>query len=75
MPLNPPQTWGCQAKNDPPETTILYALRIWRVPITAARCLTCPPGLIDPYEPFHPEVTATWVTLEAKSMPLISPQT
>ena len=27
-----------------------------------------------PYEPFQPEITATWVTLEAKNVPLNPPQ-
>ena len=40
-------------------------------PIAAATCLTCATGLMDPYEPFHPEITATWVTVEAKNMLLI----
>ena len=43
-------------------------------PITAARCLTCPLDLIDSYEPFHPEITATWVMFEAENVPLNPPQ-
>ena len=44
-------------------------------PITKARCLKCSPGPIDPYEPFQPEISATWVTLEDENMPLNPPQT
>ena len=44
-------------------------------PITAARCLTCPLGPIDPYESFHPESTATCVRMEDKNLPLNPPQT
>ena len=43
-------------------------------PITKSRCLTCPSGLIDPYEPFQPENTATLLTLEAKNVPPKPPQ-
>ena len=32
-----------------------------------ARYLTCPLGLMDPYEPYQPQITATWVTLEANN--------
>jgi len=42
-------------------------------PITKSRCPTCPSGPIDPYGSFQPEITATWVTLEAKNMPLKPP--
>ena len=75
MPLNPPQTWEFQAKNDPLQRLFCTHCASGMSPITASRCLTCPPGLSDPYEPFHREITATGVTLEAKNMPLISPQT
>ena len=44
-------------------------------PITKARRLSCPPGPIDPYEPFQPEITATLVTLEAMNVPLNPLQT
>ena len=45
-------------------------------PITKSRCLTCLAlGLIDPCEPFQPEITVTWVTLEAKNVPWNPPQT
>ena len=43
--------------------------------ITKSRYLTCPPGPIDPYQPFQPEVSATRVTLEAKNVPPNPPQT
>ena len=72
--LNPPQTWGFQAKNDPLQRLFCTHYASFMPPITAARCLTCHPDLMDPYEPVHPEITATWVTLEAKNMPLISPE-
>ena len=38
-------------------------------PITKSRCLACPLGLMDPYETFQPDITATWVALEAKNVP------
>ena len=44
-------------------------------PITKARCPTCPPGPIDPYKSFQTEITATWVILEDKNVPLNPPQT
>ena len=77
MPLNPTQTWaswGFQAENDPLQRLFCTHYASFMPPITAARCLTCHPDLMDPYEPVHPEITATWVTLEAKNMPLISPE-
>ena len=70
VPLNPPQTWGIQPKNDPRKRLFCTHCTSGMPPITATRCLTCPPGLIDPYEPFHPVITVTWVTMEAKSMHL-----
>ena len=75
VPLNPPQTWRFQAKNDPLQRLFCTHHASDMLPIAATRCLTCPPGLIDPYEPFHPEIAATWMTFEAKNVPLISPQT
>jgi len=72
--LNPPQTWQFQAKNDPLQRLFWTHCASGMPPITAARCLICPPGLIDPYEPFHPEITATWVIFEANNVPLIAPQ-
>ena len=42
-------------------------------PITKSRPLTCHPDLIDPYESFQTEITATWVILEDKNM-LLNPQ-
>ena len=66
VPPNPPQTWGFQAKRDP--------LRPVRTSITKSRLLTCLPGPIDPCKPFHPEITASLVTLEAKDVPLNPPQ-
>ena len=71
--LNPPQTWGFQAKNDSLQRLLWTHCASDMPPITAARCLTCPPGLNDPYEPFHPEITATWVIFEAKNVPLMIP--
>ena len=44
-------------------------------PITKSRHLTCPTGPTDPYESIQPEITATWVTLEAKNVPRNPPQT
>ena len=75
MPLNTPQTWEFQAKNDPLQRLFCTHCTSGMPPITTVRCLTFPPALIVPYEPLHIEISATWVTLEAKSMPLISPQT
>ena len=37
--------------------------------------MICPLGLIEPYKPFQPEITATYVALEAKNVPLRLPQT
>ena len=42
--------------------------------ITKSRLWTCPPGPIDPYGPFQPEITATLVSLEAKNVTLNPPQ-
>ena len=44
-------------------------------PITKARRWPFPLGLMDPYGLFHPEITAIWVTLEGKNVPLNPPQT
>ena len=44
-------------------------------PITKAKCPTCPPGPIDPYKSFQTEITATWVILGDKNVPLNPPQT
>ena len=30
-------------------------------PFTKSKCPTCPFGLIDPYESFQPEISATWL--------------
>ena len=38
-----------------------------------SRCLICPPGPMDPYEPLQPEITVTWATLEAKNVTLNPP--
>ena len=43
--------------------------------ITKSRPLTCPPGPIDPYKKFQPEIPATLVTLEVKNVTLNPPQT
>ena len=76
MPLDPPQTWGFQAKKDPSQAIILDPLRTWQgVPITKARCLKRPPGPINPCEIFQLEITATRVTLEANNQPMNPPQT
>ena len=50
----------------PPGTVIDIAV----TPVTKSRHLTCTPGPIDPYEPFHPEITVTLVTFEANNVPL-----
>ena len=44
-------------------------------PITEARCPICPLGPMDPHESFQAEITVTWVTLEAKNVPLNPPPT
>ena len=44
-------------------------------PITEARCPTCPLVPIDSYKSFQPDITVTWMTLEAKNVPLNPPQT
>ena len=74
VPLIPPQTWWFQAKNGPLQRLFWTHCASGMPPITAARCLTCPLGLTDSYEPFHPEITATWVIFEAKNVPLAPPQ-
>ena len=73
--LNPPQTWGFQAKKDPLNLSFWTHWAPGTAPITKSRRLTCPLGPIDPYEPFQPEITATLVTLEAKNVTLNPPQT
>ena len=73
--LNPPQTWQFQAKNDPLQRLFWTHCASGMPPITAARCLTCSLGLMDPYEPFQPEITAIWVTLEANNPQMNPPQT
>ena len=74
VPLNPPQNWGFQAKNDPLKRSFWTHRAPGMALITKLRCLRCPTGPIDPNEPFQPETTATWVTLEAKNVPLNPPQ-
>ena len=73
VPWNPPQTWGFQAKKDPLQRLFWNPCALGMppiTPITKSRCLACPLGLMDPYEPHQPEITVVWVTLEANNLPL-----
>ena len=75
VPLNHPQTWGFQAKKDPPSDYFGPVARMDAPCHQKARCLNCPQGRMNPYEPFQPEIAAMWVTLEAKNVLLNPPQT
>ena len=73
-PLNPPQTEGFQGKDDPLKRSVWTHLALSMTPITKSINLTCLLSFIDPCKPFQPEIKVTWVTLEAKNVPLNPPQ-